>query len=262
MQNITYEGKVFSIDTPEGRKDIMVRFPAGSYVGVNESGEQIVVSFIYQKGMTITTNQSNGWVRVNRYDSEGFATEETYEGKWKDHSSQQEETESSEVMPWNKLMAAIKDAKRVEYEVDAAKSVLYFMSDHFGLILSNPNDFLVPMRLAKPAKDIEKMLKEHLGKAKDIATKTRLTYHALHDKGDQKILIGTNAEGKKYPVFIPAKLWDVVDGHETSVFTNGSIGTVVVVSEAFFAFIRPTQIHDTELNGLRETLREFGGNCV
>ena len=261
MQNITYEGKVFPIDTPEGRKDIMVRFPAGSYVGVNESGEQITLSFIYQKSMTITTNQSNGWVRVNRYDSEGFATEETYEGRWKD-SFQQEKTESPEVLSWSKLMAAIKDARRVEYEVDVAKSVLYFMSDHFGLILVEPKDFAIPMRLGKAATGIVDKLKEHLGKATDIATKTPLTYHALHDKGDQKILIGTNAEGKKYTVFIPAKLWDVVDGHETSIFTNGSIGTVVVASEVFFAFIRPTKIHNTELNGLRETLREFGGNCV
>jgi hypothetical protein len=262
MQEITKDNYAMQFNTPEKRKAFIKKAAAGTrYIGENDKGEEISVH-IYNTRMIIVTYQTDGAVRHTHYDSEGRILHDFLDGRWKDHSYKQEETESSEVVPWNKLMAAIKDAKRVEYEVDAAKSVLYFMSDHFGLILSNPKDFLVPMRLAKPAKDIEKMLKEHLGKAKDIATKTRLTYHALHDKGVQKILIGTNAEGKKYPVFIPAKLWDVVDGHETSVFTNGSIGTVVVVSEAFFAFIRPTQIHDAELSGLKETLREFGGNCV
>ena len=52
------------------------------FSGTNEDGEDVLVS-ISKTGIVVSTNQSNGWVRVNYYDQDGFPAGETYDGRWK-----------------------------------------------------------------------------------------------------------------------------------------------------------------------------------
>ena len=50
--------------------------------GVNENGEDILLS-INPDSIVVSTNQSNGWIRLDYYDKYGEYDEEIYEGKWK-----------------------------------------------------------------------------------------------------------------------------------------------------------------------------------
>lgn len=72
-------------NTVEGRKTLIQRYGCSDepYFGVNEDGEDVIVSFDTEDGIVIRTNQSNGWVRVNYYDKDGYATAETFDGKWR-----------------------------------------------------------------------------------------------------------------------------------------------------------------------------------
>ena len=69
----------------DGRREL-IRMYGGSntiFTGENADGEMIVVSFDAKTGIKLVTNQSNGWVRVNYYDKEGYAEGETFDGKWR-----------------------------------------------------------------------------------------------------------------------------------------------------------------------------------
>lgn len=52
-----------------------------AYAGVNADGEDVLLS-IFSNRITVSTNQRNGWVRVNYYDADGYAEGETYSGRW------------------------------------------------------------------------------------------------------------------------------------------------------------------------------------
>ena len=52
------------------------------YSGTNQDGEDVYVS-ISKTGIVTRTNQSNGWVRVNYYDHEGYDAGESYDGRWR-----------------------------------------------------------------------------------------------------------------------------------------------------------------------------------
>ena len=54
-----------------------------AFVGHNEDGEQVSVSFDTEKGIVLNTYQENGWVRVNYYDKDGNLAGETFDGKWR-----------------------------------------------------------------------------------------------------------------------------------------------------------------------------------
>jgi hypothetical protein len=75
------EGHKFT--TVEGRKELMQKYGKGSwpYDGVNEDGEQVMVS-ISTDSIVVKTYQRNGWTRVNYYDEEGYPDGETFEGRW------------------------------------------------------------------------------------------------------------------------------------------------------------------------------------
>lgn len=50
------------------------------FCGINEDGEAIMIT-IHSDSISVRTNQSNGWVRVNYYDEFGNQEGEMYEGK-------------------------------------------------------------------------------------------------------------------------------------------------------------------------------------
>jgi hypothetical protein len=73
----------YKFTTVEGRKELMHKYGEGSqpYDGVNEDGEQVIVS-ISTDSVVVKTYQGNGWTRVNYYDEEGYPDGETFEGRW------------------------------------------------------------------------------------------------------------------------------------------------------------------------------------
>lgn len=75
------EGHKFT--TVEGRKELMQKYGKDSwpYDGVNEDGEQVMVS-ISTDSIVVKTYQHNGWTRVNYYDEEGYPNGEKFEGRW------------------------------------------------------------------------------------------------------------------------------------------------------------------------------------
>lgn len=69
---------------PAGRCELMKVYGDSSfpYAGCNADGEAVLVS-IRSNGITVRTEQSNGWVRVNYYDEKGLAAGETFDGRWR-----------------------------------------------------------------------------------------------------------------------------------------------------------------------------------
>ena len=82
MTNIPNElSKNFA--STEGRKKIIEEYADSkqAFFGVNEDEEQVELH-VAESGIILKTYQSNGWVRVNYYDAEGYADGETFEGRW------------------------------------------------------------------------------------------------------------------------------------------------------------------------------------
>jgi len=71
-------------NTPEGRRELMKVYgnSAFPYGGHNADGEAVLVSILPNE-ITVRTNQSNGWVRVNYYDENGLNAGETFDGRWR-----------------------------------------------------------------------------------------------------------------------------------------------------------------------------------
>lgn len=70
-------------DRCEVRRTLMREFGESqtAYSGVNADGEDVLLS-IFTDHITVSTNQHNGWVRVNYYDADGYAEGETFKGRW------------------------------------------------------------------------------------------------------------------------------------------------------------------------------------
>ena len=70
-------------DRCEVRRTLMWEFGESqtAYSGVNADGEDVLLS-IFTDHITVSTNQHNGWVRVNYYDADGYAEGETFKGRW------------------------------------------------------------------------------------------------------------------------------------------------------------------------------------
>ena len=70
-------------DRCEVRRMLMREFGESqtAYSGVNADGEDVLLS-IFTDHITVSTNQHNGWVRVNYYDADGYAEGETFKGRW------------------------------------------------------------------------------------------------------------------------------------------------------------------------------------
>ena len=70
-------------DRCEVRRTLMQEFGESetAYTGVNADGEDVLLS-IFSDHITVSTNQHNGWVRVNYYDADGYAEGETFKGRW------------------------------------------------------------------------------------------------------------------------------------------------------------------------------------
>ena len=70
-------------DRNEVRRTLMKEFGENetAYSGVNADGEDVLLS-IFSDHITVSTNQRNGWVRVNYYDADGYAEGGTYKGRW------------------------------------------------------------------------------------------------------------------------------------------------------------------------------------
>ena len=71
-------------DRVDIRRTMMQEFgdSFAGFSGVNSDGEDVFLS-IFSDHITVSTNQRNGWVRVNHYDADGYAEGETYKGRWK-----------------------------------------------------------------------------------------------------------------------------------------------------------------------------------
>lgn len=70
-------------DRCEVRRTLMREFGESetAHTGVNADGEDVLLS-IFTDHITVSTNQHNGWVRVNYYDADGYAEGETFKGRW------------------------------------------------------------------------------------------------------------------------------------------------------------------------------------
>ena len=70
-------------DRCEVRRTLMREFGESetAYSGVNADGENVLLS-IFSDRIIVSTNQRNGWVRVNFYDADGYAEGETFKGRW------------------------------------------------------------------------------------------------------------------------------------------------------------------------------------
>lgn len=68
----------------ENRRIIMREFGdfESALTGTNEKGEETLLH-IAPDSLIVETYQSNGWIRKNYYDAEGYANGEAYEGKWR-----------------------------------------------------------------------------------------------------------------------------------------------------------------------------------
>lgn len=51
------------------------------FTGKNEDGESVELH-ISKTSIILKTSQSNGWVRVNEFDEDGYACGESFDGKW------------------------------------------------------------------------------------------------------------------------------------------------------------------------------------
>jgi len=71
-------------NTVEGRRKLIEEYANSTtmFSGENEDGECVFLS-ISESGMILRTEQENGWVRVNYYDQDGYATGEGFDGKWR-----------------------------------------------------------------------------------------------------------------------------------------------------------------------------------
>lgn len=65
----------------KGIADFIASNPSKTYEGKNGDGERLTATVKKGVGMTVHTYQSNGKVRVNTYNKEGFQTNETFEEK-------------------------------------------------------------------------------------------------------------------------------------------------------------------------------------
>lgn len=54
------------------------------FFGENADGEKVIMSVSREKGIVLATYQKNGWLRINYYDADGFAQDETFDGRWKE----------------------------------------------------------------------------------------------------------------------------------------------------------------------------------
>lgn len=71
-------------NTIEGRREIIQKYgdALNLYCGVNEDGEKVAMIISRQRGIEARTYQHNGFLRVNYYDTEGYAAGETFDGRW------------------------------------------------------------------------------------------------------------------------------------------------------------------------------------
>jgi hypothetical protein len=77
MSDTTY----FNLSNAEEVAKFLKDSSYGLFAGKNENDET-VHAVIAEDGMEVTTFQSNGWVRVDTYSTDGLKTDETYDGRW------------------------------------------------------------------------------------------------------------------------------------------------------------------------------------
>ena len=67
----------------EARRKIIEKYADSeqAFFGKNEDGEDVELH-VAESGIILKTYQTNGWLRVNYYDANGYAEGETFEGRW------------------------------------------------------------------------------------------------------------------------------------------------------------------------------------
>lgn len=68
---------------PVAVKEFIMETKSGMYVGKNVEGEEIMILHDQGDGFELYTDQSNGWTRLNTYDSNGYCDGETFKGRWR-----------------------------------------------------------------------------------------------------------------------------------------------------------------------------------
>ena len=66
----------------EVRKNLIHNTESGWYPSVNEDGEDVLVMLDKGVGMDVRTEQSNGWIRVDSYDADGYFEGDSFDGRW------------------------------------------------------------------------------------------------------------------------------------------------------------------------------------
>jgi hypothetical protein len=71
-----------NFDRPEVIKHFINNTESDMYGGKNVEGETVNVMLQKGVGMDVRTNQKNGWIRLDSYDSNGLKELETFDGRW------------------------------------------------------------------------------------------------------------------------------------------------------------------------------------
>lgn len=72
----------YTLEDEESRQKFIHNEESSLYGGVNVDGERVSVGLEKGVGMTITTYQKNGWIKVSSYDSLGLLDLDTFDGRW------------------------------------------------------------------------------------------------------------------------------------------------------------------------------------
>ena len=82
MEEENVAEKPLDVNEPEAVAHFIAEHRSGIYAGKNVDGEKVVIMLDNKKGMNLLTYQSNGWVRKNSFDKDGFSEGETFEGRY------------------------------------------------------------------------------------------------------------------------------------------------------------------------------------
>lgn len=80
-KNVNKMDYPIELDNPSVVKDLINNTETGMYPTVSNDNEEIVVFLTKGKGMDVHFYQTNGWIREDSYDSEGYKECESFIGK-------------------------------------------------------------------------------------------------------------------------------------------------------------------------------------
>lgn len=85
MENIQDLKKMdypIELDDEKIVKNLIATTESGMYATTSNDGENVIVYLSKNEGMNVHFYQSNGWIREDSYNSDGFKESETFVGRY------------------------------------------------------------------------------------------------------------------------------------------------------------------------------------